>query len=174
MANDVWNGNGDWTGTPANWSTGVPTSSQLAEIRTGSNTLSTSATVRSVQVDYNAYLTLGSAASLTTSAGILNGGTFNITGNSDTVTIGGVLNTTGTTNVGGTGLTGNTTVTAAGLYNSGTVAVQGNGSALATLRITGTTAATLTGYTRVGGNADLALNTAVTAPVSEPVELPLR
>ena len=168
MATDIWNGNGDWTGTPADWSTGAPPGSgDEAVIQTGGDTLSTTASVKSVTVIANAQLALASAATLSTIGDLVDNGTLNVTGNGDTVHIGGVLTTNGYTTIGTTNLGAATTVTAAGFQTSGHFVLLGNAalttSNQATLNVTGASSALVTGSVRVLGDADLELQTGLTA-----------
>src|ERR1700689_4192014 len=168
MAVDRWNGNGDWNGNPGDWSTGIPpASTDYAEIQSGTDTLSTTAAVKAVTVDSGNLLNIGSGATLTTSAWLNNAGTFDTTSGS-TVGIGGLLTNSGTANLGNTGLSTSTSVTAAGLINSGSINLQGNAGSgttdQATLDITGGPGlSTVMGSVRVLGDADLELASGIAA-----------
>ena len=167
MANDLWNGNGNWTGTPANWSSGTaPGSTQSAEIQTGSATLSTSSVVIALSIDSGSSLALGNSASLKTTGFLVNAGAFNVTGNSDSVSIGSVFVNSGSAYFGSAGLAGSTTVTAGNFANTGTVTLQGNASSgttrQMTLHFTGVMSSTLQGTVKVQGDADLELTTGMT------------
>ena len=167
MATDQWNGSGNWTGNPTDWSTGAaPVSTAIAEIQTGTNNLTTSTSVKSVIVDHNANLDVGTGGSLTTTGGINNSGNLTTTNNSQ-LTIGGVLTNSGVVDIGSLNLSVSTTATASGLINSGTLVVWGSPlpstTIEATFDITGTTSATVTGTVKVWGDADLELTTGITA-----------
>jgi fibronectin-binding autotransporter adhesin len=159
MAIDKWNGNGNWTGNPTDWSTGSPPgSTDIAEIQGGNDDLTTTTSVKSIVIDSGAQLTADTGAALTTTRGINNVGTF-VTNANGTVTIGGTLTNSGTTDIGNGngGLSASTTVTAAGLHNTGTLILQGNATSgttnQATLDITAAAPATATGSIRVSGDA---------------------
>jgi Ca2+-binding RTX toxin-like protein len=160
MATKNWNdGTGDWD-TAGNWSpTGVPAPGDNAVIQFGTVSLTTPVTVGSI--------------SLTTSSanlGIVYAGTDSVTGdfsNSGTVgvdfgissgttlTIGGTLTNSGTGsfNIGWSGLTVGTTVTAAALSNAGTINLTGSASAQATLNVAGAAPATLIGNVSLSNSA---------------------
>ena len=170
MATDVWNGSGNWASNPADWSTGTAAASgDVAIIESGNDNLTTSASVQSVEVVDNATLSFGDGATLTTTGGLNDDGTFNVTGNGDHVSIGGTLSNANVTNIGYTALNASTTVTADGLSNSSGafLTLQGNASSgtsdQATLAISGTTSETMTGSIRVLGDADLELSNGITA-----------
>jgi fibronectin-binding autotransporter adhesin len=160
MAIDRWNGSGNWTGNPGDWSTASPpASTDIAEIQTGTDTLTSAASVKSIVIDSGALLTADTGASLTTTRGINNASVFATAANS-TVTIGGTLTNSGITIIGNTTvLSASTTVTAAGLHNTGLLILQGNATSgttnQATLDITAAAPATATGNTRVSGDAML-------------------
>jgi hypothetical protein len=160
MAIVKWNNNsGNWTGNPTDWSTGsAPGTTDIAEIQTGSNDLTTTVTVASVVIDSGATLTAGSGAVLTTTNGINNAGTF-VTSSQSTVNIGGLLTNSGSAAIGSSSLAAATTVTAAGLMNTGTVNLQGNAASgtsnQATLDITAAAPTDATGTMNVSGDADL-------------------
>ena len=160
MATKNWiDGTGDWN-TASNWDTGtVPGPGDNAVIQFGTVSLHTPVTVGSI--------------SLTTSSatlGIVDPGTDAVTGdfsNSGTVgvdfgissgttlTIGGTLTNTasGSFNLGWSGLTVGTTVTAAALSNSGTLNLTGSASAQATLNVAGAAPATLIGNVSLSNSA---------------------
>ena len=70
-----------------------------------------------------------------------------------------MLTNSGTVNIGETGLTASTNVTASGLVNTGTLLLQGNSTSgttnQATLNILGAAPATVSGTVAVQGDADL-------------------
>jgi hypothetical protein len=71
MAIDKWNGSGNWTGNPTDWSTGLPPgSTDIAEIQSGNDDLTTTTSVKSIIIDSGAELTADTGASLTTTRGI--------------------------------------------------------------------------------------------------------
>jgi hypothetical protein len=156
MAVDKWNGTGNWT-TNANWSTGSPpNSSSIAEIQTGNADLTTAATVNRAVIDSGAQLTADTGGSLTVTNWLNNAGTL-VTNAGGTVSIGGVFTNSGAADIGNTGLSASTTVTAAGLVNTaGTINVQGNASSgttnQATLDITAAAPTTAAGFMRIGGD----------------------
>src|SRR5580704_661363 len=161
MAIDKWNGSGNWTGNPTDWSTGLPPgSTDIAEIQSGNDDLTTTTSVKSIIIDSGAELTADTGASLTTTRGINNVGTF-VTNANSTVTVGGTLTNSGTTSIGNGngGLSASTTVTAAGLHNTGSLILQGNATSgttdQATLDITAAAPTTTTGSIRVSGDAML-------------------
>ncbi|HKM62973.1 MAG TPA: hypothetical protein VJY39_10835 [Acidisphaera sp.] len=170
MATDFWNGSGNWTGNPGDWSTGTAAASgDVAVIESGNDNLTTSASVKSVEIARNATLSFGDGATLTTTGGVNDDGTFNVTGNGDHVSIGGTLSNANVTNIGYTALNASTTVTADGLSNSSGsfLTLQRNASSgttdQATLAISGSTPETVTGSIRVLGDADLELSNGITA-----------
>jgi hypothetical protein len=72
LALDIWNGNGNWTGNPADWSThAVPTSSDVAIIQTGPLVLNTTGAAYFVTVAPGAALSVNDAT-LTTTVNIAN------------------------------------------------------------------------------------------------------
>lgn len=160
---DIWNGNGNWTANPGDWSAGVPTSSDTAIIQTGPLVLNTTGAADFLTVAPGASLSL-SDATLTTTANIANlSGSFSVdTGSSgDSVTVGGILDNpaNGVTTIGYSGLSASTTVKAASLVNTGSLTLQGASASAttdqATLDITGAAPAMLTGANAIRGDADL-------------------
>jgi hypothetical protein len=171
MTTDLWNGNGDWNLNPSDWSSGVPTSTTPAEIQSGTATISTSGVAKWLTIDSNTSLNLDNSTTLTLTDWLNNAGTWNL-GGGDTASIGGRLTNSGAINIGNTGITASTTVTAASLANAsaGSIDLQGNASSgttdQATLDITGTNSAVVAGSVRVLGDADLELASGITSVAS--------
>jgi len=160
---DIWNGDGNWTGNPSDWSTGsAPPAKDEAEIQSGVATLTTTASVNSVVVDPGAQLNVAQAGALTTGA-LLNLGelTVNSAGGDGggSVKINGVLTNQGSIVIGNSTMTTSTTVTVAGLDNTGSINLWGNETLgtknQATLNITGAAPSALTGAIYVHGDSDL-------------------
>src|ERR1700751_2406183 len=68
---DFWNGTGNWTVNLTDWSlSSPPTSAEDAEIQTGSNTLTATQSIASLQVDSAAVLALQTGGTLTASGAV--------------------------------------------------------------------------------------------------------
>ena len=80
--NDVWTGNGNWTGNPTDWSLEAPpTAAETAEID-GNATLSSAVTpVAGVTVDANSTLYITSLGALTDRGAFTNNGVFDVDSN---------------------------------------------------------------------------------------------
>ena len=172
MATDIWSGNGDWNLNPSDWSLGTPpTASEAAEIQSGTATISTSGVAEWLTINSNTGLNLDNSTTLTLTDWLNNAGTWNL-GGGDTVSIGGPLKNTGAINIGNTGITASTKVTAASLANTsaGSIVLQGNTASgttdQATLDITATNSAVVAGSIRVLGDADLELADGITTVAS--------
>ncbi len=77
MTTDLWNGNGDWNLNPADWSLGAPpTSSEGAEIQSGTATISTSGVAEWLTIDSGAGLNLDNGTTLTLTDWLNNAGTW--------------------------------------------------------------------------------------------------
>jgi uncharacterized repeat protein (TIGR03803 family) len=157
---DRWNNNGDWNLNAAtDWSLGsAPTSSTPAEIETGSATISTSGAAGLLTIDSGATLNLDDGTSLFVTDLLDNAGTWTL-GGGDTATIGGSLANSGAIDIGATGISASTTVTAASLDNAGDITLQGAAASgatnNATLDITGAAPTVLVGTVVVAGDARL-------------------
>ena len=164
MTTDIWNGNGNWTANPTDWSTGSsPPSSDDAEIASGTDTLTTTTSVHSVTIAPAANLNLTGAASLTTTANLTNLGAlgFDVNGNDGgaKVTVGGTLVNFGSITVGNSALTAAATLAAAALADRGSLTIQGNAASKTTLQatvaITAAAPTTLSATDIVRGDGDL-------------------
>ena len=77
---NFWNGIGNWTTTIANWSDGNPPDpTEIAEIQTGNNNLTTAAAIAGLQVDAPALLALTAGAVLTDTGSATVAGNFQLT-----------------------------------------------------------------------------------------------
>ena len=160
IVTDLWNNIGDWNLNAAtDWSLGsAPTSTTPAEIETGSATISTSGAADLLTIDSGATLNLDDGTTLAITNGLDNAGTWTL-GGGDTATIGGSLTNSGTLDIGATGISASTTVTAASLDNTGGIYLQGAAASgatnAATLDITGAAPTVLAGTVQVAGDATL-------------------
>ncbi len=160
VVTDQWNNNGDWNlNSATDWSLGsAPTSTTPAEIQTGLALISSSGAAEQLTIDSGATLTLDDGTRLSITDLLDNGGTWGL-GGGDTATIGGLLINSGALDIGNTGISASTTVTAASLDNTGSIDLQGaaaSGAAgQATLDIAGAAPKVLAGAVRVAGDATL-------------------
>ena len=77
---NFWNGIGNWSTTLANWSDGTPPDpTEIAEIQTGTNNLTTAAAIAALQVDAPALLALTAGAVLTDTGSATVAGNFQLT-----------------------------------------------------------------------------------------------
>ncbi len=169
MAVDQWNGNGDWSLNPTDWSqSGPPNSSTDAEIQSGGVSLSTSGAAYWLLVDNGAAVSFADSATLSVTSFLQNAGAVNVTGNGDHVAVAGRLTNTGAITIGAANLTATTAVTAAALQNSGSIVVQGvaTGATQASLKIAGAATATLTGSVRVSGDGLMQFGSGSIASIS--------
>jgi hypothetical protein len=167
---DQWNGSGNWvTNASTDWSTGAPpASTDIAQIESGTSTLTTTTTVAGIAITDGATLDTDGGGSLGDTAGLTNFGTFNLdTGNGGgTATVNAVSNF-GSITIGTSGLTASTTMTVATLANYGTIDLWGNStlgtSDQATLDITGTALTNLTGKIYLHGDSLLEVSGGITS-----------
>jgi fibronectin-binding autotransporter adhesin len=152
MATKTWiDNNGNWN-TAGDWNpASVPGPGDDAVIPFGTVSLTTPVTVGSISLTTSS-ATLGIASSGTdaVTGDFSNSGTVGVdfgASSGSTLTIGGTLTnaSSGTLNIGYSGLTADTTVAAAGLSNAGTINLDGSASARAILNIAGSAPATLVG-----------------------------
>ena len=162
-APDVWNGSGDWNSNSSDWSAGVPGSTTIAEIHSGVCALSTTGAAALLTVDSGQRLELTGASTLSVkdwldNAGILDVNAASYSDGGATATVVGILDNTGSLNIGNFYLSNPAALAVGGLVNSGSVVLQGNttaSSALnqASLVIGGAAPTIATGSLRVSGDA---------------------
>ncbi len=180
MTTDVWNGNGNWSSTPTDWSlANAPTASDDVVIASGTDTLSTAGVANVIAVNSNATFNLGPGGSLT-AAGISNNGQMNFVTNGadggETISISGTFTNYWNTGfvLGNSSLSAATTMTVGQLANSGTITLWGNETLGTTKQITldvkSAAPTELTGSIYLHGDADLEFASGAITAIANNVE----
>ncbi len=180
MTTDVWNGDGNWSSTPTDWSlANAPTASDDVVIASGTDTLSTAGVANVIAVNSNATFNLGPGGSLT-AAGISNNGQMNFVTNGgdggETISISGTFTNYWNTGfvLGNSSLSAATTMTVGQLANSGTITLWGNETLGTTKQITldvkSAAPTELTGSIYLHGDADLEFASGAITAIANNVE----
>ncbi len=142
---------------------GTLTNNSFDSIDIGNTSLAKATTVTAAALTNSGFISLTggtAAAALKVTGAFNNAGSVGIDtgfddGGGSSLTVGGTLTNSASLNIGNTGLTRATTVTAAGLANTGTIDLTGGTSALAKLDITAAVPATWTATAALSGDAVL-------------------
>lgn len=180
MTTDIWNGNGNWSSTPGDWSLDTaPTASDDVVIASGTDTLSTAGVANVIAVSSNATFNFGSGGSLT-AAGISNNGQINFITNGgdggEAISISGTFTNYWNTNfvLGNSSLSAATTMTVGQLANSGAISLWGNENVAAakqvTLDVKSAAPSELTGSIYLHGDADLEFASGAITAIANGVE----